>query len=57
MAEADLRRLLDYLLAEARELGPRHVVNGKMTIPSSWFVGDADSKKTRSTRYEKSTSW
>jgi hypothetical protein len=58
MAEADLRRLLDYLLEEARQLGPRHVVDGKMTIPSIWLVGDTDSsEKKRSTRYERSTSW
>ena len=35
MAEDNLRRLLDYLLEEAKQRGPRHVVGGKMTIPNS----------------------
>jgi hypothetical protein len=58
MAEADLRRLLDYLLEEARQLGPRHVVDGKMTIPSIGLVGDTDSsEKKRTMRYETTTNW
>jgi hypothetical protein len=52
MAEADLRRLLDYLLEEARQLGPRYVVDGKMAVASSWVVSDNDgSEKKRSKRY------
>jgi hypothetical protein len=49
MAETDLRRLLDYLLEETRQLGPRYLVDGKMTIPSSLIEGDAP--RTRTTRY------
>jgi hypothetical protein len=50
MAEADLRRLLDYLLEEARQLGPRYVVDGKMAVASS-YVTDNDGSENRTRRY------
>jgi hypothetical protein len=49
MAEANLRRLLDFLLEEAKHLGPRYVVDGKMAIPGVLEV--ESSPGNRSTRY------
>ena len=44
-----LRKLLDWLLEEAKHLGPRYVVDGKMAIPSS--VVEIETPGNRSTRY------
>jgi hypothetical protein len=50
MAEDYLRRLLDFLLEEAKHLGPRYLVDGKMAIPAS--VLDVESSPGNpSTRY------
>jgi hypothetical protein len=49
MAEDYLRRLLDWLLDEAKHLGPRYVVDGKMAIPNNVF--EVDGPGDRSTRY------
>jgi hypothetical protein len=50
MPEANLRRLLDFLLEEAKHLGPRYVIDGKMAIPPS-VVDVESSPGDRSTRY------
>lgn len=50
MAEDHLRRLLDYLLEEAKHFRPQYVVNGKMAIPNS--APDFETgERNRSTRY------
>jgi hypothetical protein len=50
MAEANLRRLLDFLLEEAKQLGPRYVVDGKMAIPTCTLDVES-SPGNRATRY------
>jgi hypothetical protein len=50
MAEDHLRRLLDYLLEEAKHFRPHCVVNGKMAIPAS-VIDVESSPGNRSTRY------